>query len=216
MIIYSISPRRTILTNTNSNTYFRYLRLGLSLRPIRGKCDSLADLDYAYSIYDDGVQYVLGDFGEFEETNDSTGIMDGIENLDCIVNSSRHDVIKEIHKFIETNTAKTTWCLVGTDPQMAIAFGNEDGYVAQLIMDFASKEKFEEFKAKMVQSLLQMGIPEDKMPEIQDIEEFVLIPSDEKYDVLFSTLNIPGVIVENFDDDNGDIYIELDDDDDDE
>ncbi|AXC38859.1 UNVERIFIED_ORG: hypothetical protein [Escherichia phage CMSTMSU] len=60
--------RSITLTNTNTNTYFRYLRLGLSLRPIRGKCDSLADLDYAYALHCDGVQYVLGDYGTFEES----------------------------------------------------------------------------------------------------------------------------------------------------
>lgn len=60
-----------------------------------------------------------------------------------------------------------------------------------------------------------MGIPEDKMPEVQNIDEFVLIPSDEKYDAMFTALNIR-VIVEYFDDGDDSIYIDLDDDDDDE
>ncbi|EMR6008759.1 hypothetical protein WJW27_005623, partial [Escherichia coli] len=81
------------------------------------------------------------------------------------------------------------------------------------IMDFESEEKFLEFKEKIIQSLVDMGIPEDKMPEVQNIDEFVLIPSDEKYDAMFTALNIPGVIVEYFDDGDDSIYIDLDDDD---
>lgn len=208
--------RSITLTNTNTNTYFRYLRLGLSLRPIRGKCDSLADLDYAYALHCDGVQYVLGDYGTFEESNDSSEIIAGVANLNNIANSSRHEIVLEIQNFIEKNTGKRTWSYVGTDAQMSIAFGNEDGYVAQLIMDFESEEKFQEYKEKIIQSLLQMGIPEDRMPEIQSIDEFVLIPSDEKYDAMFTALNIPGVVVEYFDDGDADIYLDLDDDDDDE
>lgn len=136
------------MTNTNTNTYFRYLRLGLSLRPIRGKCDSLADLDYAYALHCDGVQYVLGDYGTFEESNDSSEIVAGVANLNNIANSSRHEIVLEIQNFIEKNTGKRVWSYVGTDAQMSIAFGNEDGYVAQLIMDFESEEKFLEYKEK--------------------------------------------------------------------
>lgn len=200
--------------NINTNTYFRYLRLGLTLRPIRGACDSLEDLDCAYAIHCDGVQYVLNDFGEFEETNDSTAIMNGIENLESIANSSRHEYVEQVKNYIERNLQKPVWCMVGTEPQLGIAFGTDTGYVAQLIMDFTSEEKFEDYKNKITQSLIQMGIPEEKMPEIQDIEEFVLIPSSEEYDALFSTLNIPGIIVEHFDDDDN-IDIDLDDDEDD-
>ncbi|WOL22607.1 hypothetical protein [Escherichia phage vB_EcoM_JNE01] len=203
------------MTNTNSNTYFRYLRLGLSLRPIRGKCDSLADLDYAYALHCDGVQYVLGDFGTFEETNDSTELKTGIDNLNLITNSSRHDIVLEIQNFIEQNTGKRTWSYVGTDTQLSVAFGNDEGYVAQLIMDFENEEKFLEFKDKIMQSLIHMGIQEENMPEIKDIEEFVLIPSDEKYDAMFTNLKVPGVIVEFFDDGDDSIYIDLDDDGDD-
>lgn len=207
--------RSITLTNTNTNTYFRYLRLGLSLRPIRGKCDALADLDYAYALHCDGVQYVLGDFGEFEESNDSTEILAGVNNLNLIANSSRHDIVLAIQKFIEEGTGKRAWCYVGTDAQMSIAFGNEDGYVGQLIMDFESEEKFQEYKEKILKSLMQMGIEESNLPEIQSIDEFVIIPSDEKYDAMFSNLNIPGVIVEFFEDGDGDIYLDLDNDDDD-
>lgn len=205
--------RSITLTNTNTNTYFRYLRLGLSLRPIRGKCDSLADLDYAYALHHEGVQYVLGDYGEFEETNDSTGINAGVDNLNNIANSSRHDIVLQIQNFIEQHTGKRVWCYVGTDAQMSISFGNDEGYVAQLIMDFESEEKFLEFKEKIIKSLVDMGVPENKMPEVQNIDEFVLIPSDEKYDAMFTALDIPGVIVEYFDDGDDSIYIDLDDDD---
>ena len=188
--------------------------MGLSLRPIRGKCDSLEDLDYAYSLHDDGVQYVLCDFGEYESDFDDTTMLGCIENLQNIANSSRHDVVKQIQQFLEKNLGTPIWSLVGSDHQMAVAFGNEDGYVAQLIMDFSSEEKFLEYKAKITQSLLQMGIAEDKMPDIQDIEEFVVIPAEEKYDAMFKKLNIPGVVVDYFDPNDDDFYIELDPDDD--
>lgn len=205
--------RSSTVTNINTNTYFRYLRLGLSLRPIRGICDALEDLDFAYATYCEGVQYVLNDFGEFEETFDSTDMMNCIENLDSIANSSRHDYVVQVKNYIESKLKKPVWCMVGTEPQLGVAFGTENGYVAQLIMDFTSEEKFQEYKAKILQSLVQMGIPEDKMPDIQDIEEFVLISSSEEYDVLFNNLNIPGIIVEHFDDDDN-IDIDLDDEDD--
>lgn len=202
------------MTNINTNTYFRYLRLGLSLRPIRGKCDELDDLDYAYSTHCEGVQYVLNDFGEYEETFDSTAMINSIENLNYIVNSSRHEFVEKVRDFIEMHLQKQVWCMVGSEPQLGIAFGTDKGYVAQLIMDFTSQEKFEEYKAKILQSLIQMGIPEDKMPDIQDIEEFVLIPSAEEYDVLFNSMNIPGIIVEHFDDDDNIDLDDLDEDDD--
>lgn len=203
------------MNNINSNTYFRYLRQGLSLRPIRGKCDALEDLDYAFSIYVEGVQYVLNDFGEFEETNDPVGMIGCIDNLEQIANSSRHDYVNYIKNYIQLATQKDVWCMVGADSQLMVTFGNEDGYVAQLIMDFASPEKFEEFKSKMIQSLIQLGIPEDKMPEIQDIEEFVLIPAEPEFNAMFSTanFNLDGVVVEFFDEDNDDPWEDDEDDD---
>lgn len=196
--------------NTNSNTYFRYLRLGLSLRPVRGYCTKLGeDMEYAWAMHCDGVQYVLSDFGEFEKDNDPTAMMNAIENLDCIANSSRHETILEVQNYIEKNLQKPVWSMVSTEEQLGVAFGTEDGYVAQLIMDFSSEEKFLEYRDKIYQALQRSGISPENIPEIEPIQEFFLIPSEESYDAMFFDMKVPGVIVEHFDDDNSE-WLDLD------
>lgn len=201
--------------NTNSNTYFRYLRLGLSLRPVRGYCDDLEDFEYAWAVHCENVQYVLNDFGEFEKDNDATSMMNAIDNLDCIANSDRHETVLAVQKYIESNLSKPVWCMVSTEEQLGITFGTEDGYVAQLIMDFSTEEKFISYRDKIYQALLlRSGISEDQVPEIAPMKDFFLIPSDEKYDAMFYKMNVPGVIVEHFDDDNTE-WLDFGDDEDD-
>lgn len=200
--------------NTNSNTYFRYLRLGLSLRPIRGYCDELEDFDYAWAIHCEGVQYALNDFGEFEKDNDPTSMMNAVENLDSIANSTRHETVLEIQRYIEKNLGKPVWSMVSVEEQLGITFGNEDGYIAQLIMDFSTEEKFITYRDKIYQALLRSGISEDNIPEIAPMKEFILIPSEERFDAMFYKMNVPGVVVEHFDDDNSE-WLDLDGDEDD-
>lgn len=190
-----------------SNTYYRYLRLGLAVRPVRGLFVSEDnEQEYAFSYPVEDVQYVLNDFGEFEETNDSTSLMEGVRNLEMIVNSSRHEIVQQVLAFIRRHARKNAdlWCQVGTEPQLQIIFGDDSGIIAQLVMDFSSPEKFEEYKQKIIQSLVQLGIEDENMPEIADIEEFVLIPANEEHLDLFESMNIPGVIVERFDDEDDD------------
>lgn len=188
-----------------SNTYYRYLRLGLAVRPVRGAFMSDdREHEYAFAYPVEDVQYVLNDFGEFEETNDSTSLIEGVRNLELIVNSSRHEVVQQVLAFIRKHARKDAelWCQVGTEPQLQIIFGDDQGIIAQLVMDFSSYEKFEEYKQKIIQSLIQLGIEDENMPDIQDIAEFVLIPANEEHVELFESMNIPGVIVESFDDED--------------
>lgn len=188
-----------------SNTYYRYLRLGLTVRPVRGRFvtqDKEQEFAFSYPVED--VQYVLNDFGEFEETGDSTSLLTGVRNLELIVNSSRHEIVQKILAFIRKHAREDVdlWCQVGSEPQLQILFGDDAGLIAQLVMDFSSEEKFEEYKQKIIQSLIQLGVDEDDMPDIADIEEFVLIPANDDHVELFNTINIPGVIVEQFDEDD--------------
>lgn len=187
-----------------SNTYYRYLRLGMILRPIRGHFKNEdEEQKYGYAYHFDNIQYVLNDFGTYEESNDSTELDAGVKNLDAILNSSRHDTIKAIMKFIRKHAElKDLWVQVGTADQLQVLFGDKNGVIAQLVMDFSSREMFDEYRKKMEQTLRQAGVSDEEMPEIEDLEEFILVPADNSFEVVFNQMNIPGVIVEYLDDDD--------------
>lgn len=183
----------------NSNTYMRYLRLGLSLRPVRGKQKS--EQEYAYAMHVDGVQYVLNDAGVYEETCDSTDMIEMLKNMDAIVNSTRHDKVLAVQNFLEASLQKRVWCEVACDTQLGILFGTEDGEICQLAMDFRSPEKFEEYKDEIYSQLTSMGVSEDKLPEIDPMDVFVLTPFDRAHEALFSTFKCSGIVLDYLDQD---------------
>ncbi|ECC6867478.1 hypothetical protein C7180_22580 [Salmonella enterica] len=193
----------------STNTFMRYHRMGFSPRPVRGKGQ---DQDLAVSYYFDNVQYVFNDYGEYEETGNIEDMNMAVLNLEYIMNSDRHDKIKKIVEFIQRQMRVPIWAEVAVDTQLGISFGCSEGMIAQLIMDFPTKEKFEEYKGKLLEQLKNLGADLDNLPPIEDVEEFILIPCEDKYDVLFKDMKIDGVVVEIIDDD--DLFIEIDMDDD--
>ncbi|AZU98038.1 hypothetical protein SEPL_329 [Salmonella phage SE_PL] len=193
----------------STNTFMRYHRMGFSPRPVRGKGP---DQDLAVSYYFDNVQYVFNDYGEYEETGNIEDMNMAVLNLEYIMNSDRHDKIKKIVEFIQRQMRVPIWAEVAVDTQLGISFGCSEGMIAQLIMDFPTKEKFEEYKGKLLEQLKNLGADLDNLPPIEDVEEFILIPCEDKYDVLFKDMKIDGVVVEIIDDD--DLFIEIDMDDD--
>lgn len=184
----------------NSDTYMRYLRLGLSPRPVRGK--SAEDQDHAYAMHIEGVQYVLNDGGTYEETYDSTDMIGILKNMDAIVNSERHEMVQFVQDFISSGLQKTVWGEVSCDSQLGILFGTEDGEVAQLMMDFRSPEQFEEYKNEVYEQLRSMGVSNDRLPEIDPMETFLLIPANHQYEVLFDKFKHHKIDVD-YMDDNG-------------
>lgn len=185
----------------NSDTYMRYLRLGLSPRPIRGKCEE--GQEYAYALHIEGVQYVLNDGGMYEETVDSTDMIEMLKNMDAIVNSSRHEKVLFVQNFLEMALQKKVWCEVSCDYQLGILFGTEDGEIAQLAMDFRSPEQFETYKDEIYAQLRAAGVPSDKLPEIDPMDTFLLVPTAEEHEVLFENFKLDGVDVEHLPDDKG-------------
>ena len=201
----------------SSETFARYHRMGLSPRPVRGKVE---DQKLAVSYYFDNVQYVLNDYGAYEDELDADGMDLGVQNLNSILNSDRHDKVKAVFDHIYAQMKVPLWAEVALDPQLGITFGCSDGAIAEMIMDFPSKEKFEEYKERILEQLKSLGaqVDLDKMPPIEDVEDFIVIPTATEYDVIFKDMKVDGVVVEIIDDDN-DFFIEIDldgDDDDDE
>lgn len=184
----------------NSNTYMRYLRLGVSLRPIRGK--QKQEQDFAYAMHVDGVQYVLNDSGVYEETCDSTDMIEILKNMDAIVNSTRHDKVLYVQNFLEAAMQKRVWCEVACDTQLGIMFGTEDGEICQLAMDFRSPEKFQEYKDEIYSQLTSMGVSPSNLPEIDPMDVYVLTPFTREYEALFSTFKYAGIEVDYLDQDD--------------
>lgn len=201
----------------SSETFARYHRMGLSPRPVRGKAQ---DQDFAVAYYFDGVQYVFNDYGTYEEQCDPEDMNLSVTNLNSIISSERHEKVKAVLTHIQSQMQVAIWAEVALDAQLGITFGCAEGSIAEMIMDFPSVEKFEEYKARIMEQLKSLNPELDfsKMPPIEDVEEFIVIPTNSEYDVIFKDMKIDGVIVEIMDD-NDDFYIEIDmgdDDDDDE
>ena len=183
----------------NSNTYMRYLRLGLSLRPIRGKAKT--EQEHAYAIEIEGVQYVLNDGGVYEESNDSSYMVEILKNLEAIVNSHRHDKVAFVQDYLESTLQKKVWCEVSYDSQLGILYGTEDGEICQLAMDFRSPEKFEEYRKEIYDQLLRMGVEEDRLPDIDPMKTFILMPEENIRPEIFDKFKCPGIIIDFADDD---------------
>lgn len=195
----------------SSETFARYLRMGFSPRPIRGKAK---DQDFAVSFYHDNVQYVFNDYGAYEDEYDIEDMSLAISNLEYIINTERHEKVKAVFEHISSQMKVPLWVEVALDPQLGVTFGCAEGSIAEMIMDFPTKEKFEEYKVRIIEQLRSLGADIDKMPPIEDVDEFIVIATNSEYDVVFKDMKIDGVIVEIMDDDDG-FYIDLDNDDDD-
>lgn len=197
-----------------SESFARYHRMGFSPRPVRGKGD---EQDFAVAYYFDNVQYVFNDYGTYEEDGNVDDMNMTVLNLDYIINSDRHEKVKAVADHIQQQLRVPIWCEIALDTQLGISFGSSSGIIAQMIMDFPTKEKFEDYKAKLLEQLKSLSPDLDlsKLPPIEDVVDFILIPSESEYDILFKDLKVDGVIVENLDDDDFYIEINLDDDPDD-
>lgn len=202
-----------------SESFARYHRMGFSPRPVRGKGE---DQDFAVAYYYDNVQYVFNDYGTYEEE----GVVDDMNmtvlNLDYITNSHRHDKVKAVAEHIQKHLQVPIWCEIALDTQLGISFGSTEGVIAQMVMDFPTKEKFEEYKENLIKTLQNLSpeIDLSKLPPIEDVTDFIVIPAENAYEVIFEDLKVKGVVVENMGDDD-DFFIQIDlddgpDDDDDE
>lgn len=191
-----------------SESFARYHRIGFSPRPVRGKGN---DQDFAVAYYYDNVQYVFNDYGTYEEDGIVEDMNMVITNLEYITHSDRHEKVKAVAEHIQKQLQVPIWCEVALDTQLGISFGSTNGVIAQMIMDFPSKEKFEEYKGKLIEQLKSLSPELDltKLPPIEDVIDFIVIPSESEYDIIFKDLKVDGVVVEIIDD-NDDFYIQID------
>lgn len=171
-----------------SNTFAKYLRLGFLPRTVRGDWDNESLM---YSFYQDNIQYTIDDGGDYENDNDASYMVTCLKNREMIIERN-HEIVTKVDAFIKKQFGNDVWALVGAGPQLHVSFGNKDGIIAALLMDFISPEHFQEFKRKITDVLFANTAPDD-IPEIDELDHFILAVYKEEYDAFFTSFNVEGI-----------------------
>lgn len=122
-----------------TKTFAKYLRLGITPRPVRG---NWKDGDYMYSIYHDDVQYTIDDMGDYEIDSDVSYILECLQARDLIIERN-HDVVRCVYDHLVKYFDTDIWVRVNSGIQLTCSFGDRDGVFAHLSMDFVNAADYE-------------------------------------------------------------------------
>ncbi|AQW88591.1 hypothetical protein FDH34_gp066 [Serratia phage BF] len=188
------------MSSLMTKTFAKYLRLGITPRPVRG---NWKDGDYMYSIYHGDVQYAIDDTGDYEIDHDVDYILDCLQSRATIIDRN-HKLISEIYEHLMGVLDTDIWVRVGVGMQLNVVFGSVDGEIATFMMDFEDMEAFnklvEEIKAQILEET-------NKEPIVEQSDYFTLILHNRVDIKLFKGYYNPKVrihFMDEFEDDDGD------------
>ncbi len=155
-----------------TKTFAKYLRLGITPRPVRG---NWKDGDYMYSIYHDDVQYTIDDMGDYEIDTDVSYILECLQARDLIIERN-HDVVRSVYDHLVRYFDNDIWVRVNSGIQLTCSFGDRDGVFAHLSMDFVNEADYNAAVNKFKQ--LVNNIPGFEDAEVPDGFIMMVIDSD--------------------------------------
>lgn len=165
------------MNSVMTKTFAKYLRLGIVPRTVRG---NWKDGDYMYSLYHDKVQYTIDDYGDYEIDNDITYLMDCLDARTRVIEKN-HVLIKEIYYYIQKHEQTDIWVRVNAGMQLSATFGNENGVIATLMLDFVDREKFDNVVAEIKDLMRKNG----ENPNVALPEGYFLVVQDREYYDMF-------------------------------
>ncbi|SOK58867.1 hypothetical protein [Yersinia phage fHe-Yen9-03] len=156
------------MSSLMTKTFAKYLRLGITPRPVRG---NWKDGDYMYSIYHDEVQYAIDDMGDYEIDLDIEHILECLNARETIIDRN-HVIVRELYEHFMSVFDTDIWVRVGIGMQLSVVFGSVHGEFATFMMDFVDMDKFNQIVAEIREKILSET---DKEPEILPSEYYTLI-----------------------------------------
>lgn len=181
------------MTSVMTNTYTKYLRMGIVPRTVRG---NWKDGDYMYSIYHDAVQYTIDDMGDYEIDGDITYILECLEARRMIIERN-HDLVCDIYNHLKNNLGTDIWVRVDGGAQLNCCFGDSRGAIGTLLMDFIDPQQFTAAIEK-IRNLLGAEFG-DIPPDYEKLMKFALIVEECELK-LFNDFHNPLVEVFNIND----------------
>lgn len=133
------------MTSVMTNTYAKYLRMGIVPRTVRG---NWRGGEHMYSIYHKNVQYCIDDMGDYEFDADDSYIMECLKARDMIIERN-HELVCDIYTHIKTKLDTDVWVRVNSGLQLNCTFGDYRGSISSLMMDFVEPELFNEAVEKL-------------------------------------------------------------------
>lgn len=181
-----------------TNTFAKYLRLGVIPRPVRGNWKGG---EFMYSFYHDDVQYTIDDDGDYEYYANVDYILECLEARDIIIQRN-HDIVRAVYEYLVNELDTDIWVRVGSGMQLNCTFGDSHGEFAHLMMDFVDPEKFDDAVEKLRALITEETGLE---PDFEPVTNFVLMVVDKENIELFDKFEHPKVDVINLDDMDDDI-----------
>lgn len=176
------------MNSVMTKTFAKYLRLGIIPRIVRG---NWKDGDYMYSIYHDNVQYCIDDCGDYEIDSSIDYILESLETRTDIIRTN-HRLIKEIYEFLQDVYQTDIWVRVNPGMQLSASFGNSNGEIGVLMMDFVDTDKYDELLKEIKKSIgtdADIKLPEGYVLIVNDLETYEIFdkapPFSKDVDILF-------------------------------
>jgi hypothetical protein len=123
---YYISTRPNINDIIDS-----YKDFGISAEHVKG---AAWHFDSMVAVNHNGIQYVLDDRGLYFKDKETNSIEHTIKHFK-LISTHYEDRVKSIYNHLQSNTEQPIWVLAGGGYQIQASFGNEEGYIATLMLD---------------------------------------------------------------------------------
>ncbi len=122
-----------------SKTFAKYLRLGLTPRPVRGNWRGGEDM---YSLWHGSIQYCIDDWGDYENDSNPTYLLECI-NMRSVIIERNNKIVAEVFSYLQERLSTDIWVRVNGGSQLNCTFGDSTGPLAHLLMDFIDRESFD-------------------------------------------------------------------------
>lgn len=123
---YYISTRPNINEIIDS-----YKDFGISAEHVKG---AVWHGNSMVAVNHNGIQYVLDDRGLYCREKETNSIEHAIKHFK-LLSTHYEERVKSIYNHLQSNTEQPIWVLAGGGYQIQASFGNEDGYIATLMLD---------------------------------------------------------------------------------
>ena len=167
-------------------TYTKYLRKGITLRPVRGNHQYG---DFMFSFYHDNVQYTLDDSGDYEEGGGDDEYMDMLISSLAMIIERHHSTVKNVYNYIQKAYNSDVWVRAESGEQLRVTFGNEDGFICSLCLTYVDATALDELNEQLRE---EVG---DESAQLINDGVFYLYPNNEKHNQYFKQLRVENVHV---------------------
>lgn len=191
-----------------NKTFMKLLRLGLTPNNARGAHRDSHTMFVVHA--EGGIEYAIDDLGYYEDTGDSTTIVESIENIEFVLD--RHqELVQNLVSHFKEKLGRDVWMTVNAGMQVSISLGDCEGAFADVMLSFRDEKALEDCKAHIREMVHEEDMSEKVLEE--QLKLYLMVILQPEYKAIGKELEGGNLIVRGLDDEDFGFYYDEDEDD---